>query len=118
VSFENCKQIEINKIVYNVIAISDGLVSVHQVGGGGFYTVAIGFLKEIGAKPVYGTPNDGDKIVVWNDPESKYIRVTNGKFDSGCIGTYSEYSDGRLFFDTWENWKPFNLEELEREGNK
>ncbi len=77
------------------------------------YSVPIGFLKEIGAKPVLNIPKDGDKVVVWNYPENKYIRVTNGKTESGCIATYSEYYDGRLFFDTWENWKPFNPEELE-----
>lgn len=109
-NFENCKQIEINGKVFDCLPARSTNDTTYMIGYGRYSSF---FLEAIGAKPVVGMPKKGDKIVVWNYPENKYIRVANGKTESGHICTYSEYSDGRLFFDTWENWKPLNPEELE-----
>jgi hypothetical protein len=112
--FENCKQIEINGRVFDVWRHHEGRNGSLSIIDKGFeHTFTYSMLEAIGAKPVVEMPKDGDKVVVWNSPKNKFIRVTNGKTESGCLGTYSEYSDGRLFFGTWENWKPFNPEELE-----
>jgi hypothetical protein len=113
-SFENCKQIEINKIVYNVIAISDGLVSMHQVGDCGFYTVAIGFLKEIGARPVYEIPKKGDPV--WSVYDNKsFPYISAGKMEGEFLVVYApkDTVSGEISYGKIKNWKPFNPEELE-----
>ncbi len=117
-SFENCKQIEINGKVWNVdgFCTSDRRVCLSDDQVAGFYSVPIGFLEEIGAKPVHEMPKKGDKVVVWNCQESKYIRVANGRIESDRIGTYC--MEARSSYEIWKNWKPFNPEELESEDNK
>jgi hypothetical protein len=111
-SFENCKQIEINGRVFDCTGYDDLSRSLNiQVHG----WLSVQFLEAIGAKPALDMPKKGDVIMVqdsnWGDHWS--ARVATGRMHNTRIETYRDVSQGEVSFNLWDLWKPFNPEELE-----
>lgn len=116
-SFENCKQIEINGKVFDCEKPSwmhsTILRSVITVDGER-YDIPNLFLEAIGAKPVVDVPKKGEHV--WRLCVDVWIPyISAGKMSGDYLLVYGPKDPvtGTIEYGKIDNWKPFNPEELE-----